>query len=103
SVTNQEVDQEIAIVRQQNRLGTSDQVFEDVLRDFWGWSVNDFKRSLRQQILSRKVASKLDTEANERAATVMKALQEGMDFAEAAKQYSDDESTKANGGDYGIS
>lgn len=103
SVTNHEVDQEIAIVRQQNRLGTSDQVFEDVLRDFWGWSVSDFKRSLRQQILARKVASKLDTQAHERARAALDALNGGKDFAEVAKEFSDDETTKPGGGDYGVS
>lgn len=101
SVTNHEVDQEIATVRHQNRLGANDEVFEDVLRDFWGWSVNDFKRALRQQILARKVASRLDTEAHAKAATVLEELRGGKDFAEVAKTYSDDETTKANGGDYG--
>lgn len=102
SVTNYEVDQEIAIVREQSRLGTSDQVFEDVLRDFWGWSLNDFKRSLRQQILARKVASKLDTEAHERARTALAELKSGVAFDEVVKKYSDDEATKSAGGDYGI-
>lgn len=102
TVSNQEVEREIEIVRQQNRLGTSDQVFEDVLRDFWGWSVNDFKRSLKQQILARKVASQLDTEAHAKAEEALEAVRGGMDFAEAVKQYSDDEATKNNGGDYGI-
>lgn len=103
SVTTQDVDREIAIVRDQSRLGTSDQVFEDVLRDFWGWSVNDFKRSLRQQILARKVVSKLDTEAHHRATEVINALNQGEDFAEVAKRLSDDEATKDNGGEYGVS
>lgn len=103
SVTSAEVDQEIAIVRQQNRLGTSDQVFEDVLRDFWGWSVNDFKRSLRQQILARKVTSKLNVEAHDHARQAYDELLNGAKFEEVVKKYSDDESTRENGGDYGIS
>ncbi len=102
SVTNQEVDREIAIVRDQSRLGTSDQVFEDVLRDFWGWSVNDFKRSLRQQILARKVASKLDAAAHSTAQEALAEIRAGVDFAEVVTKYSDDEATKPSGGEYGI-
>lgn len=102
SVTNHEVDQEIAIVRHQNRLGANDEVFEDVLRDFWGWSVNDFKRALRQQILARKVASRLDRDAHTKATSILEELRGGKDFAEVAQTYSDDDATKANGGDYGI-
>lgn len=102
SVSTQEVDQEIAVVRQQNRLGTSDQVFEDVLRDFWGWSVNDFRRSLRQQILARKVAAKLDTDAQSKISSAQAELNDGVSFEDAAKKYSDDEATRDAGGDYGI-
>ncbi len=102
SVSNQEVDEEIAIVREQNRLGSSDQVFEDVLRDFWGWSVNDFKRSLRQQLLARKVVSVTDVEAQNKASAALSELNAGADFAEVAKKYSDDEGTRETGGDYGI-
>lgn len=101
-VSQAEVDQEIAIVRNQNRLGTSDQVFEDVLRDFWGWSVDDFKRSLRDQLLARKVASTLDTEAQEKAQTALDDLNSGAKFEDVAKKYSEDEATKNDGGDYGI-
>lgn len=101
SVNNQEVEQEIAVVRDQNRLGSSDQVFEDVLRDFWGWSVNDFKRSLKQQMLARKVASKLDTEAWDKAESALAELQGGAAFEEVVKKYSEDEATKETGGDYG--
>lgn len=103
SITSHEVEQEIDIVREQSRLGTSDQVFEDVLRDFWGWSVNDFKRSLRSQLLARKVASKLDNEAKGKAQVAMNELKAGVDFAEVAKKYSEDDATKETGGEYGIS
>lgn len=101
SVTNRDVDEQIAIVRNQNRLGTSDEVFEDVLRDFWGWSINDFRRSLRDQILTRKVVSKLDTDAHDRAKEALAAIKNGANFADVAKAYSDDTATKDKGGDYG--
>lgn len=102
SVSSQEVEEEIAMVKEQSRLGTSDQVFEDVLRDFWGWSVNDFKRSLRNQLLARKVASTLDTEAKAKAEAALAEINAGADFAGVAKKYSEDEGTKETGGDFGI-
>jgi hypothetical protein len=100
SVTSQEVDDEIALLRTQNRLGSSDQVFEDVLRDFWGWSLSDFKRSLRSQLLARKVVSVLDTDAHQRATVAAQELTAGGDFAAIAKKYSDDAVTKDVGGEY---
>jgi len=98
SVSNREVDDEIATVRDQNRLGTSSQVFEDVLRDFWGWSLNDFKRSLRQQMLARKVVSKLDESAHAKATAALQELKAGSNFGDVAKKYSDDPVTKDTGG-----
>jgi len=100
SVSNKEVDKEIAIVRQQNRLGDNDKVFEDVLRDFWGWSLSDFKRSLRQQLLATKVMSTLDKETHTQAEAALAELKAGASFADVAKKYSQDETTKASGGEY---
>jgi parvulin-like peptidyl-prolyl isomerase len=100
SVSNREIDDEIATVRAQNRLGASDKEFEAVLKDFWGWSVNDFKRSLKKQLLRQKVASALDTEAHAKANQALADLKAGKDFAAVAKQYSEDPSTKDNGGEY---
>jgi len=102
SVSTQEVNNEVAVVRTQNRLGSSDQVFKDVLSEFWGWTVDDFKRELKSQLLSQKVAAKLDTATTQRAQAALNQLNSGADFATVAKQVSDDNSTKANGGDYGI-
>lgn len=102
SVSNQEVQDQVRLLRSQNRLGSSDEVFEDVLREFWGWSVSDFERELKRQLLAQKVVATLDTEAQEKAQHVIKRLEQGAKFSQLAKKYSADETTRANGGDYGF-
>lgn len=101
SVSSGEVNDRIAEVRAQNRLGSNNKVFADVLRDYWGWSVNDFKRELKTQMLAEKVDATMDTAASARANGALAQLKSGTDFATLAKQISDDTATKANGGDYG--
>jgi parvulin-like peptidyl-prolyl isomerase len=100
-VSNKEVDDRLAEVRAQNRLGGNNKVFEDVLRSYWGWSINDFKRSLKQEILAEKVTAKLDTATNQKALDSLRQIRAGADFAAIAKQVSDDPSAKTSGGDYG--
>lgn len=100
-VTDKEVNDEIAIVRAQNRLGGSDKVFEDVLKEYWGWSLDDFKRSLRQQILAEKLLPVLDPATVQRANNALAELKGGADFAAVAKKYSDDP-TKDAGGEFGF-
>jgi len=102
SVTDRELEDAIRLVRSQNRLGSNDQVFEDVLKEFWGWSVNDFKRELRQQLLTQKVVSTLDSETHKKAAEAYQRITGGEDFAAIAKQYSSDIATRDNGGQYGF-
>lgn len=100
SVSDREVDDEIQVVRAQNRLGGSDKIFEDVLRQYWGWSVNDFKRSLKQQLLAQKLLPALDKDTVSRANTALQELKTTNDFAAIAKKYSDDPATKDNGGEF---
>jgi len=102
TVSDQEVSDEVSLLRSQNRLGSSDSVFEDVLREFWGWSLNDFKRELRSQILAQKVVSAMDADTHARAQSVLNQVRGGADFADVAKQSSEDPVTKPNGGDYGV-
>jgi parvulin-like peptidyl-prolyl isomerase len=101
-VTEQEVSAEIEILRNQDRLGETEKVFEDVLKDYWGWSIDDFRRSVKQQILNQKVLAFWDTETRQRADVALAELRSGKDFAEVAKQYSDDVATKEQGGDLGV-
>src|SRR5258708_12397716 len=102
SVSSKDIDTAVELVRSQNRLGASDQVFQNVLSEFWGWSVDDFRRELSSELLAQKVADKLDIATHDRANLALQQLQAGADFATEAKQASDDTTTKANGGSYGI-
>lgn len=102
SVSDQEVDEAIEVIRSQNRLGSSDREFESVLRDFWDWSIDDFKRSLKQQLLNEKVIAELDTDARTKAEDALNRLREGADFEKLAREVSEDPSTKENGGDFGF-
>ena len=102
SVSNRQVDDQIQIVRKQNRLGSSDKSFEDVLKENFGWSVQDFKRSLKQQLLAQKVVATLDTDTGNRAKAALDELKTGADFAAVAKKYSEDTLTRDNNGDFGV-
>lgn len=100
NVSGSDVDSEVTLLRQQNRLGSSDQQFADVLKAFWGWSVGDFKHELSSQLLAQKVVSTLDTGTHARAQAALAKLKHRANFAKLAKQVSDDNTTKAGGGVY---
>jgi hypothetical protein len=100
-VTNEEIEQQIDIAREQKRLGSSEDVLEDVLRSYWDWSMSDFRRSLSNELLLQKVTRSLDEETENRAREVLAKLEAGEDFAALAKQYSDDQFTKETGGEIG--
>ncbi|MHB1864964.1 MAG: peptidylprolyl isomerase [Candidatus Saccharimonadales bacterium] len=100
SVSGAEVNNEINLVKEENRLGNSNQVLESVLNDYWGWTMGDFKKELNQELLQQAVVAKLDTTTNQKAQAVYKQLKAGADFGSLAQQYSDDTSTKNNGGQY---
>lgn len=101
TVSDAEVDAEIKVVQDQNRLGGSDKVFEDVIKEFYGWSVDDFKRRTRQQLLAQKLLPVLDPAVVQKANAAKAELTAGADFAATAKKYSDDVATKDNGGEMG--
>ena len=101
SVSGQAVDNEVALLRSQNRLGSNDRVFKNVLNQFWGWSEDDFKRELRQQLLTQTVVAKLDAATDSRAQSALQQLQAGANFGTLASQMSDDSATRGTAGQYG--
>ncbi len=102
TVSEADVDEAINVARGQYRLSGNDSELEAILKDYWGWSINDFRRSLKTQLLSQKVLSALDTDTHDRAQAALKALDGGKDFAELAKEVSEDLATKDNGGEFGM-
>jgi len=101
SVSDAEVDEQIRIARELNRLGGDEGVFEDVLREYWNWSIDDFRRSLKSEILTQKVIRSLDTETEKRAVEALGRVESGEDFAVVAAEYSDDDITATAGGNFG--
>lgn len=102
SVSNEQISEAITVARNQNRLGSSQTEFESVLKTYYGWNINDYKRELKNNLLRQDVVSALDTTTHQNAQTVLGDLNNGADFGSLAKQYSDDSSTKSNGGQYGF-
>lgn len=100
TVSDSAVTNQINLLRQQNRLGNSDRVFRDVLSEFYGWSENDFRRELKQQLLQQAVVAKLDTGTAARAQSAFNQLTNGANFSDVAKKTSDDLATRDNGGQY---
>ncbi|HSX16363.1 MAG TPA: peptidylprolyl isomerase [Candidatus Saccharimonadales bacterium] len=98
SVSSGDVDAEISSLQAQNQ--SSKQELADVTNKFFGWSLDDLKREIKQELLAQRVAAKLDTDARARADAVLAQLVAGGDFTTLAADNSDDASTKANGGQY---
>lgn len=100
TVSDQQVSNEVALLKTQNRLGNNDRVYREVLSEFFGWTEADQRRELKQELLQQAVVAKLDTATDARAQSAIKQLTGGADFATVAKQMSDDAATKDNGGTY---
>lgn len=100
SVSQSEINTALQTLKAQNRLGDSNDELATVTQKFFGWSVADLRRQLRQELLNNKVAATLDTAASTKANKLLEQLKGGADFAELAKANSTDESTKDKGGVY---
>ena len=102
SVTSKEVDSQIQMLKDQSKLGSDNKTFENVLHQYWGWSMSDFRKSIQQELITNKVIQALDVTAQQKANAALADIKAGKDFGEVAKTYSDDTLTKGNGGSLAI-
>jgi parvulin-like peptidyl-prolyl isomerase len=102
SVSNQEIDNFVNQQINSNQLGVSEQVFRQVISDYYDWSFDEYKASVKHQLLRKKAIAKLDVDGRTRAQGVIAMLNSGKDFADEAKAASDDPMAKTSGGDVGF-
>lgn len=101
SVSDKEVNDFVSQEINNNQLGVSEQVFKQVIRDYYDWSFDEYKASVKDQLLRKKVVAKLDVDGRKRANDALSAIVGGKDFAEETKAVSDDPLAKSSGGDVG--
>jgi foldase protein PrsA len=88
------------------RYGGKDTLLK-TLNQIYGWNLNDLKSVVRKQLLAKNLQDKVtndpavDAQAKAKAQDVLKKIQGGLNFSDAAKQYSQ-ASDAASGGDLGF-
>lgn len=102
SVNNKDVDDFINNQISSNRLGVSLEVYKQIIRDYYGWSFEDYKLSVKKQLLRRRVVAMIDVDGRKKISDVEASLKSGGNFTDIVKQQSDDPSAKSNGGDLGF-
>lgn len=102
AVSNKEVGDFITKQVTMNRLGVSMEVYKQIINDYYGWSFDDYKLSVKKQLLRRKLVSKIDVEGRQQTASILDSLRKGANFTDVAKQQSEDPLAKSNGGDVGF-
>jgi len=89
------------------KSNSGEKAFAEVLKKYYGMTVNEFKedvykdRLLRQKLLQKFSSDEdLNKESKKKAEEILAKIKAGEDFQELAKKYSQD-STAASGGDLG--
>lgn len=104
-VTDKEVSDQVDQITKTS--GGADKV-KEVLSKYYGWTINDLRSKVRFQLAKQKLQDKISTDdsinaqAKAKAQDVLAKVKAGGDFAELAKQYSEDTGSASNGGDLGF-
>jgi hypothetical protein len=98
TVSEQEIDDQIAALTSEGTVGGIEQA-ETYIRDYFNWDIEDWRRSLHDQILKQKVTPILDSDAQKRAQAAKDDIDSGVDFEDVTEEHSDDIVTNTGGGE----
>ncbi len=70
----------------------------NVLKQYFGWSIAEYKSELKNRLLEYKVSFAVDTQAKSKINDIKQQLNSGADFAALAGSSSDDKATSGAGG-----
>ncbi len=97
-VSGEDIDNEVKLLQDQQQLGADRSVLDNVLKRYYNWDYEDFRRSIHDQLVRQKFLSFLEKDKMASAQSIIAEARGGRDFGDLAKQYSEDDSTKAAGG-----
>lgn len=102
AINQKEVDDFVKQQINTNRLGVNENVYKQVIRDYYDWSFDEYRNSIHQQLLRKKVQAQIDSESRNKINGILQNLQQKGDFASIAREQSEDIVTKAQGGEVGF-
>jgi parvulin-like peptidyl-prolyl isomerase len=100
TVTDQEISDEVEknLKTANGETMTTADYENNVLKQYFGWTMGDYRAELKNQLVEKKVAFAVDTAAKDKIAKALARLKSGEDFATVASEMSDDQASKASGG-----
>ena len=83
-VDNSEVDKMIADQREKD--GYTEEMLIETMKSYYGWTLDDYKATLRDQLLEKKVVYAVDNDAKGKTEKLVKQIKGGTDFAQLVNE-----------------
>lgn len=82
-------------IQAQLKVNNSDEAsLERTLKNYYNWSIDEYRAVVRQQLLEQRVAFAVDASANQHKDKILSEIKGGADFESLVKKYSDDAAAK---------
>ena len=94
SVSDSEVNAKIKSMREAD--GATKEDLTNTLQSFYGWTLDDYRATIKDQMLSQKLSYLIDQQAKSKIDKAKRLIESGVDFAQVAKDMSDDDAAGAN-------